>query len=588
MGVPENIRSVQRPTNTVVVDTGSNSVLRYAVRERSGAVYVPGGNPQPRNGKTIGHIIDFKFVPVKPAIAENGPAQLRYGDASFAKSVSDDLYTDLLGIYPAGDACTIMAIASLRVCDHGVKCGRLASAYQASYISVYYPGASLSKNSVCAFLKKLGMDEKKQLEFYEKRLARVCSDHHLAIDGTLKQDTSKVNSLSDMSYKFKMKGVPDISILYCYDVEKMEPVCSKVYPGNCIDAGAYPDFIKSNNIQKGIIVNDKGFPPEAIAEELKRRPELHYFTPIKRDDKRIGKYSLLQPDEIVAGIDKPVVAKKVRLPDGKYLYAFKDLKASAREGYNFVFNAQRKGKFDDKKYNRKEDTFGVIVFESDVDLAVDAAYFCYDSRWQIELMFKHYKSNEELTETNVQGNYSVTGSEFINFVSTVLTCRMVLKAKKAGILSKTTYGDMLKDLSQIWRAKDCPVEPSPKISDGNWFSPIKKNNEILVSLGLATGEEPVKTPAKRGRPKKQPLTEDDQVDKPKRSRGRPRKNPEQDEAADKPKRSRGRPKKNPDAGAASDKLKRPRGRPPKNPDQSDLADKPKKPRGRPRKESIVS
>ena len=164
---------------------------------------------------------------------------------------------------------------------------------------------------------------------------------------------------------------------------------------------------------------------------------------------------------------------------------------------------------------------------------------------------------------------------------------MVSKAKKAGVLNKSTYGDMLKDLSQIWRAKDCPVESSPKISDENWFSPIKKNNEILLSLGLATGEEPVKTPVKRGRPKKQPSTENDQVDKPKRPRGRPRKNPGQDEVADKPSRPRGRPRKNSDTRAASDKPKRPRGRPRKNPDQSELANKPKRPRGRPRKDSIV-
>ena len=587
MSVPESIRSVQRPTNTVVVDTGSNSVLRYAVRERSGTVYVPGGNPQPRNGKTIGHIIDCKFVPVKTATASDGPTHLCYGNAAFAKSVSRDLYEDLLDVYPASDACTIMAIASLRVCDHGVKCGRLASSYQASYISLYYPGASLSKNSVSEFLKKLGMDEKKQQEFYGKRLSRVCKEHHLAIDGTLKQNTSRVNTLSDMSYKFKMRGVPDISILYCYDVEEMEPVCSKVFPGNCIDAGAYPDFIKSNNISKGIIVNDKGFPPDVIADELKKRPELHYFTPIKRDDKRIKEYNLTRPDEVVMGIDKPVVAKKAQLPDGKYLYAFRDLKASAREGYSFVSNAQRKGKFNSKKYNEKEETFGVIVFESDVDLPVDTAYLCYDSRWQIELMFKHYKSDEELTETNVQGNYSVIGSEFVNFISTVLTCRMVSKARKAGVLNKTTYGDMLKDLSQIWRAKDCLVEPSPKITDDHWFSPIKKNNEILVSLGLATVEEPDKPKAKRGRPKKQPPEENGQAAKPKRQRGRPRKNPAQSDAANKPKRLRGRPRKNPGSNAVADKPKRSRGRPRKNTIVDELADKPKRPRGRPRKESIV-
>lgn len=45
MAVPEEIRKVQRPINTVVDDNGRNSPLRYAVRERASTKYVPGGNP---------------------------------------------------------------------------------------------------------------------------------------------------------------------------------------------------------------------------------------------------------------------------------------------------------------------------------------------------------------------------------------------------------------------------------------------------------------------------------------------------------------------------------------------------------------
>ena len=41
MMVPESIRSVHRPTNTVVVDSGHNGALRYAVRERAGVKYGP-------------------------------------------------------------------------------------------------------------------------------------------------------------------------------------------------------------------------------------------------------------------------------------------------------------------------------------------------------------------------------------------------------------------------------------------------------------------------------------------------------------------------------------------------------------------
>ena len=42
MSVPESIRKVKRPKNTVVEDSGRNSKLRYSVRVRAGEKYVPG------------------------------------------------------------------------------------------------------------------------------------------------------------------------------------------------------------------------------------------------------------------------------------------------------------------------------------------------------------------------------------------------------------------------------------------------------------------------------------------------------------------------------------------------------------------
>ena len=64
MAVPAEIRAVPRPVNTIVDDNGSNSSKRYAVRQRGVTRYVAGGNPQPHNGKVIGHIIDGKYVPI--------------------------------------------------------------------------------------------------------------------------------------------------------------------------------------------------------------------------------------------------------------------------------------------------------------------------------------------------------------------------------------------------------------------------------------------------------------------------------------------------------------------------------------------
>ena len=60
MKVPEEIRKVKRPVNTIVEDSGREGPKRYSVRQRGVVKYVPGNNPQPHNGKVIGHIIDYK------------------------------------------------------------------------------------------------------------------------------------------------------------------------------------------------------------------------------------------------------------------------------------------------------------------------------------------------------------------------------------------------------------------------------------------------------------------------------------------------------------------------------------------------
>jgi hypothetical protein len=246
-----------------VDDNGTDGPKRYAVRERASIRYVAGGNPQPRNGRVIGHIIDLRFVPVQEETASQGPDMLSYGASALVKSVTTDLLVDLLDVYPAQDAYAIMAIATLRVTRPSIAGSRLSTHYHRSFVCVDYPGAALSPNSVCRLLQAVGQDGRKRQRFYQKRLASVAADHHIAIDGTLKQDTSTVNDLSAFSYKARVKGCQDISVLYAYDIELMEPVCAEVFPGNSIDASSYPRFIRDNDIRKGIIVADKGFPRAA-------------------------------------------------------------------------------------------------------------------------------------------------------------------------------------------------------------------------------------------------------------------------------------------------------------------------------------
>ena len=327
-----------------------------------------------------------------------------------------------------------------------------------------------------------------------------------------------MNDLSAFSRKARVRGCCEVSVLYAYDIERMEPVCAQVFPGNSIDASSYPSFIRDNDIRKGIIVADKGFPPSKIKEELEARPELHFLTPIKRNDVRIADNDMLSFEGVLEGIDAKVVYKKKQIKGGRFLYSFKDARKAANEEASYLANAKRKGTFSSEKYAAKQKVFGVIVLESDQDLLPKTAYQCYEDRWLLELVFNRYKSDECLDHTDVQGDFSVIGSEFINFLSTVATCRILKKAEAAGVLDNMSYAELMDDLSSAWRRTDAPVEPAT--DDGCWVHTLQTVFEELEALGLS---KPIlkPEPKKRGR---KPKPKDPENLKPKRPRGRPRKN----------------------------------------------------------------
>jgi len=185
---------------------------------------------------------------------------------------------------------------------------------------------------------------------------------------------------------------------------------------------------------------------------------------------------------------------------------------------SYVKNREHLEDFDCDNFRKKKEKFGLIVFESDQDMPAKTAYQCYQERWLLELMFKKYKSEEGLTDTQVQTDFSVWGSEFVNFLSTVITSRMVKKANECGLLEKMTYGEMMEDLGQTWRNTDATGKP--KTGYQYWVSCMLSGMEILEQLGLSDPiEQPTLPETKpKGRPKVKP-----EFVGPKRPRGRPRK-----------------------------------------------------------------
>ena len=498
MPIPQDILDVARPKNTVVIAYGRDKSL-YAVRQRVGCKNV-GGRHLPVNGPTIGHIVDHVYVPIDNAVptpVSEAPVDLKdWADIELCDELFRSIQTDLLKVYDQRDTMKIYCISVLRVCNAGIHDWELKEAYETSFLSELYPGVALSKNTVSDFENNLGKAYSKIRTFMRNRAAAVKMDNHLLVDGTLKTDNSEVNSLSDFSRKARVKGTKDISILYAFDLEAIEPVCSKCFPGNMLDSVAYEEFIRENGITKGIVVADKGFPADAADEEFKAHPNLHYLNPVKRNSTLIAKHHLLDFTGILKCNAQITFRKEKSEYQGrtKWLYAFRDAQKAAKEEHDWLTYAKKTGNYKLEVLRKKQRVFGTVVLECDLNLDPEIAYKAYSKRWEIEVFMRFYKTACEFDDTREHDDYSVIGSEFCDFLASLLTCRLINKFDSVHLLDDMNYKKIMSILN---RAKKVRTDQS----DWQLIRINVTYTAVLQNLGLLPKpEEPPKK--KRGRPRK--------------------------------------------------------------------------------------
>ena len=498
MAIPREILAVERPRNTFVIAYGKDKRL-YAVRRYIGCRR-EGKRNIPIKGPTIGHIRDGRYIPTgeDPAFAPAPQPTVELKDwanAALCDRLFADILDDLKAEYPADMALKIWSVAVLRVCNKGANDYELKEMYDESFLSVLRPGAALSKNTVSELHKDVGRTFTRIVRFMRRRAEAIGADASVLLDGTLKSNESKVNSLSDFSRKAKTKGTRDISVLYAFDLDRMEPVCSKCYPGNMLDVTAYEDFIRECGVKRGVLVADKGFPESAAHGHISANPDLHHLNPIRRNATFIRTHRMLEFEGVLP--DRDGVSFKTGKASGKdkWLYSFRDSARAAAEERGWLAKAKKDGVYDHAEFEESRKSFGTIVLECDLDLDPGKVYKMYEERWEIEIVMRYYKSACEFDETRVHGDYSVIGSEFCDFLASVLTFRLIKAFDKAGLLKKMNYSRIMLLLR---RAKKVRVG-----DDGEWrlvrINP--KLEKMLTALGLMP---PVDVPQRRkpGRPRK--------------------------------------------------------------------------------------
>lgn len=448
MAIPAEIRAVPRPKSTVVKQRGNRYVVIKRTSRRVGKRVLP------VDLGMVGEIVNGAFVECTRTRREKAVDIKDYGEVALCDKVGRDLLQELARVWSIGDAKRLYVVALLRAAYGDIKDRDLMLQYATSFASELYPGVHLSGDALSDFLLGIGQSYSQISEFMRNRVRRFMGGD-LVLDGMLKDYNSHDGSLSEFSRKARKKGSKDLSLMYAYSPELKEPIAAKAYPGNMLDSTAVLDFVREFDIENGLMVMDKGFWNQKLFEQVGKKERLSYLIPLKQDSKLIRTYGMDNPTEHLDGYkDATILYKKERMRGGGFLYSFRNPKMTCEQEVGYVQRAAEKGKFDSAAYAEKRPLFGLIAFKSKSDLTPLTAYQAYDGRWTVEVVFDLFKNIIDRTTVNVHGDYRVYATEFINFLSTVITLRVKNELSKSGVSKTYSYKQVFKYLSKYKKIRD--------------------------------------------------------------------------------------------------------------------------------------
>jgi len=500
MSVPEEIRKIERPKGTVVEDERNG---KYAVREKlSGGYYVDenGKCHRPsKNGKVVGHIINGVFV--KKEIKDENTISTSevdlkdWGNVEMYNRLNKHVLEYLKKFYNEEEALTIYIFAMLRACYKGISDHNLKRQYEETFLTEMFPKINFGKNKISKFLRDLGRCCSRITDFMSLMVNLVEEGSNIIIDGSLRQDHSRVNSLSEVSKNTSKLKHKEILLMYAYDMAKKQPICSKVYPGNTVDQRAVSDFISEFDIKSGTIVADKGFPPNSIKNAILSNKDLHYLLPIKNGSLVIDELNLYEFNDHLKG-EKGIQCKKASTTsDGRetWYYSFRDPSIALEQ--ELIYMSNHNNDFDAKDLLSRRSTFGAIVFESDLEMDSSKAYEIYNSRWLIELFFRSQEDIMEMDDTREESDYTVIGSNFINYLASIMHSRMLVYLDDRGLLDNETFGNLMNLLLRIKMVRNS--------RDDSWRPVRIAEVDVLNIEKIGLLKRPIvpKEVKKKGRPK---------------------------------------------------------------------------------------
>lgn len=500
MAVPEEIRRIPRPKNTFVVDSKTGI---YSVREKTGCGYYVDENGKAhrpsKNGRVVGHIVDGVFVEKRAddRIPPVGDVDLKdYANIHLCLMLSPDLLESLREQYNEGESECMYVMAALRACYSGIQDYMLERQFEETFLSELYPDVNLEKSKVSRFLRNVGRSGSRIVRFMRVQVEKCGDDDIIIFDGTLKRNESTVNSYSAASRKTAAQKYRHVNVMTAYSVERREQIASRIYPGNMVDQRIVADFVDMLELKKGLIVADRGFPPEAVRHALIGRPGIDYLVPLERDRKVIRDLHLREFEKVLPGTEITYRVEESVDEYGRMVlyYAFRDPTIAMDEERMYLRQRSPTG-INPAEIDNLRREWGTIVFATSRKMDPVDVRKIYANRWMIETSFKFQRSQLEDDTTDEESEYTVQASQFVDHLASVMASRMRNRFEDAGLLEKMTYDQVYSLLLRLKMTRE---------HGGDWKLVRIADKDAQTSVVLDIIRRPIVPelpPKKKGRPK---------------------------------------------------------------------------------------
>lgn len=324
-----------------------------------------------------------------------------------------------------------------------------------SYLSELYLGLDLSGKSLSYFLRDLGEDRGRIVDFC--RSFKVIDDSIL-FDGTDIFSYSEQMELPKFSRSKQGTYGNTINLMCVFSTKLQMPVYYRLLPGNIKDVSAFKLCLEESGVKDAVVVMDKGFASSSNIKAIENSG-LKFIIPLKRDSTLIDYTKLESGDKgHLDGFFKyeerfiwhytiPVDAKKS-------ITVFLDDELRTREQHDYLNRVTNDvADYSVDKFHAKQYQLGSLAIMENTGKAPRDVYADYKTRGNVESMIDSLKNIVEADRTCMQNQLALEGWMFINLIALKWYYAILNLLKKHELNQKYSPMDFLMFLSEIKKVK---------------------------------------------------------------------------------------------------------------------------------------